>query len=286
MEQLDLYLKKLFTLKIYLNKLEKSIQVPIDLASQEKQKIEYYLVNKDIIGHYMNSKMYQEINSFINKNKSNLSKENPDKLIQIFKSQEKDNLSNYINNINDDNKDMMKIFAAPEKLRIKNVEFYNNFFIVEPELLNVLFRDRESNINEEIIPIEYKIFPKTTFIGKEGIFIVDTAKSGNQDEVKTYIYFIKYMPKILLEEFRVNKIYIFNKLKEFKDEFNNYMKGIPAESYFASRNFINKGGIFNIMDNGKRIGLYIHIDRIENYIDQEETNENRNYLEKFLSYNS
>ena len=286
MEQLDLYLKKLFTLKIYLNKLEESIQNPIDLASQEKQKIEYYLVNKDIIGHYMNSKMYQEINSFINKNKSNLSKENPDKLIQIFKSQEKDNLSNYINNINDDNKDMMKIFAAPEKLRIKNVEFYNNFFIVEPELLNVLFRDRESNINEEIIPIEYKIFPKTTFIGKEGIFIVDTAKSGNQDEVKTYIYFIKYMPKILLEEFRVNKIYIFNKLKEFKDEFNNYMKGIPAESYFASRNFINKGGIFNIMDNGKRIGLYIHIDRIENYIDQEETNENRNYLEKFLSYNS
>ena len=285
MEQLDLYLKKLFTLKIYLNDLEVFIQNPIDL---ENQRIELYLVNKDIIGHYMNSKMYQEINNFINKNKNNinLSKENQDKLIQIFKSQEKDNLLNYINNINDDNKDMMKIFAAPEKLRIKNVEFYNNFFIVEPELLNVLFRDRESNINEKINPIEYKIFLKTTFIGKEGIFIVDTAKSGNQDEVKTYIYFIKYMPKILLEEFRVNKIYIFNKLKEFKDEFNNYMKGIPAESYFASRNFINKGGIFNIMDNGKRIGLYIHIDRIENYIDQEETNENRNYLEKFLSYNS
>ena len=229
----------------------------------------------------MNSKMYQEINNFIRKNNLNISQENRDiyKLIQFFKSQENDNLSNYINDINADKKDMMKLFAAPEKLRIKKVEFYNNFFIANMNLLKVLF-------GEEINPIEYGIFTKTTFIGKEGIFIVDTVKTDNQDEIKTYIYFIKYMPKILLEEFRVNKIYIFNNLNEFKDEFNNYMKGIPAESYFASRNFINKGGIFNIMDNGKRIGLYIHIDRIENYIDEEETNENRNYLEKFLSYNS
>jgi len=278
MEQLDLYLKKLFTLKIYLNDLEVFIQNPIDL---ENQRIELYLVNKDIIGHYMNSKMYQEINNFIRKNNLNISQENRDiyKLIQSFKSQENDNLLNYINDINADKKDMMKLFAAPEKLRIKKVEFYNNFFIANMNLLKVLF-------GEEINPIEYGIFTKTTFIGKEGIFIVDTVKTDNQDEIKTYIYFIKYMPKILLEEFRVNKIYIFNNLNEFKDEFNNYMKGIPAESYFASRNFINKGGIFNIMDNGKRIGLYIHIDRIENYIDEEETNENRNYLEKFLSYNS
>ena len=278
MKQLDLYLKKLFTLKIYLNDLEVFIQNPIDL---ENQRIELYLVNKDIIGHYMNSKMYQEINNFIRKNNLNISQENRDinKLIQFFKSQENDNLLNYINDINADKKDMMKLFAAPEKLRIKKVEFYNNFFIANMNLLKVLF-------GEEINPIEYGIFTKTTFIGKEGIFIVDTVKTDNQDEIKTYIYFIKYMPKILLEEFRVNKIYIFNNLNEFKDEFNNYMKGIPAESYFASRNFINKGGIFNIMDNGKRIGLYIHIDRIENYIDEEETNENRNYLEKFLSYNS
>ena len=282
MEQLDLYLKKLFTLKIYLNDLEVFIQNPIDL---ENQRIELYLVNKDIIGHYMNSKMYQEINNFIRKNNLNISQENRDidKLIQSFKSQENDNLLNYIN---DDKKDMMKLFAAPEKLRIKKVEFYNNFFIANMNLLKVLFGDGEYNSNEGINPIEYGIYTKTTFIGKEGIFIVDTVKTDNQDEIKTYIYFIKYMPKILLEEFRVNKIYIFNKLKEFKDEFNNYMKGIPAESYFASRNFINKGGIFNIMDNGKRIGLYIHIDRIENYIDEEETNENRNYLEKFLAYNS
>lgn len=285
MEQLDLYLKKLFTLKIYLNDLEVFIQNPIDL---ENQRIELYLVNKDIIGHYMNSKMYQEINNFIRKNNLNISQENRDinKLIQFFKSQENDNLLNYINDINDDKKDMMKLFAAPEKLRIKKVEFYNNFFIANMNLLKVLFGDGEYNINKDINPIEYGIFTKTTFIGKEGIFIVDTVKTDNQDEIKTYIYFIKYMPKILLEEFRVNKIYIFNNLNEFKDEFNNYMKGISAESYFASRNFINKGGIFNIMDNGKRIGLYIHIDRIENYIDEEETNENRNYLEKFLSYNS
>ena len=68
-------MNKLFTLKIYLNDLEEFIQNPIDL---ENQRIELYLVNKDIIGHYMNSKMYQEINNFIRKNNLNISQENRD----------------------------------------------------------------------------------------------------------------------------------------------------------------------------------------------------------------
>ena len=93
------------------------------------------------------------------------------------------------------------------------------------------------------------------------------------------------MNKISLDEFRINKIYIFNKMPEFINEFNNYMKGKSAESYFASRNFLNKGGIFNIMDNAKKIGLYIHIDRIEKYQDEEDSDENRPYLNKFLNFN-
>jgi len=260
MEKIDLYLKKLFTINRYLKNLEFIMQQPIDLQTSQYN---YYIINKDIIGYYLYSDMYQSVDTYIN---NNINKEIS---IEDFISR------NTITNFDDVDGEMIKTFIEPEELMIKNVKFFNNFFIVDDKFLQLFFGDKNNiNIN--------KIVNKQTFIGKEGIFIVDSIKN-EQEEYKKYIYFIKSMPKISLEEFRINKIYIFNDISEFESEFNNYMKGKTAEKYFAIRNFINKGGIYNIIDNAKRIGLYIHIDRIENYEDKEETNENRNYLEKFLS---
>ena len=270
----DLYLTKLFTLNKYLKKLESLMQQPIDL---QNSKHDYFIINKDIIGYYLYSEMYQSVDNYNNNNIYNNS-------IEDFKLKNNNNITNFDNV----DSEMLKTFVEPEKLMIKNVEFFNNFFIVDEELLKILFVDNKNiyintNINKLMNFLEHKIVYKKAFIGKEGIFIVNSFKN-EQDENKIYIYFIKNMPKISLDEFRINKLYIFNELNEFVNEFNNYMKGKTAEKYFAIRNFINKGGIFNIMDNAKRIGLYIHIDRIENYIDEKETNENRNYLEKFLSF--
>jgi hypothetical protein len=210
--------------------------------------------------------MYQSVDTYIN---NNINKEIS---IEDFISR------NTITNFDDVDGEMIKTFIEPEELMIKNVKFFNNFFIVDDKFLQLFFGDKNNiNIN--------KIVNKQTFIGKEGIFIVDSKTMDNQNEPKTYIYFIKSMNKISLDEFRINKIYIFNKTPEFYNEFNNYMKGKSAESYFASRNFLNKGGIFNIMDNAKKIGLYIHIDRIEKYQDEEDSDENRPYLNKFLNFN-
>ena len=279
MENIDLYLKKLFTLKAYIKNLENVMQQPIDL---QKSQYNLYIINKDIIGYYLYSDMYQLVDSYINDNINN----NKPYSIEDFKSKYKNNINT---NFDDADNEMLKTFVQPEKLMIKNVVFFNNFFIVNDQFLEVLFdkgknnNNNKNNTDKEMIPIDNRIVNKKAYIGKEGIFIVDYFKN-EQEEVKVYIYFIKNMPKISLEDFRINKLYIFNDEDEFKYEFNNYMKGKTAEKYFAIRNFINKGGIFNIMDNAKRIGLYIHIDRIENYEDKEETNEERNYLEKFLSF--
>ena len=279
MENIDLYLKKLFTLKTYIKNLENDMQQPIDL---QKSQYNLYIINKDIIGYYLYSDMYQLVDSYINDNINN----NKQYSIEDLNSKYKNNINT---NFDDADNEMLKTFVQPEKLMIKNVVFFNNFFIVNDQFLEVLFdkgknnNNNKNNTDKEMIPIDNRIVNKKAYIGKEGIFIVDYFKN-DQEEVKVYIYFIKNMPKISLEDFRLNKLYIFNYEYEFKYEFDNYMKGKTAEKYFALRNFINKGGIFNIMDNAKRIGLYIHIDRIENYEDKEETNEERNYLEKFLSF--
>jgi hypothetical protein len=46
MENIDLYLKKLFTLKTYIKNLENVMQQPIDL---QKSQYNLYIINKDII---------------------------------------------------------------------------------------------------------------------------------------------------------------------------------------------------------------------------------------------
>ena len=275
MENAYLYLvQKLFILKDYINKLEKEMHNSIDINQQKK---ELYLINKDIIGFYLNSEIYKKFANYYDNNIQNIQENNYLSFLNDFLSKESGNLKNDI--IYEDY-ELVKNFAEPEKLMIKNVEFYNNFFIVDANFLQHFFGNAENQISAEL-----KIFNKETFIGKEGIFIVDSKTMDNQNEPKTYIYFIKSMNKISLDEFRINKIYIFNKIPEFINEFNNCMKGKSAESYFACRNFLNKGGIFNIMDNAKKIGLYIHIDRIEKYQDEEDSDENRPYLNKFLNFN-
>ena len=276
---MDLYLRKLFTLKKYIKNLEIYMQQPIDFQNSQHN---LFIINKDIIGYYLYSDMYQLVDNYININIHN----NKQISIEEFKSIHNNDINDKFDDVDSE---MLKTFIKPEKLMIKNVEFFNNFFIVDKEFLELFGIGKNINNNfnndnnEGMSTIDIGIVDKKTYIGKEGIFIVDSFKNEHE-EYKTYIYFIKSMPKISLGDFRINKLYIFNNEDEFKCEFNNYMKGKTAEKYFAIRNFINKGGIFNIMDNAKRIGLYIHIDRIEDYEGEEETNENRNYLEKFLSF--
>ena len=261
--EMETYLKNLFKLYKYMNDLEKLMKNPIDIT----KKKDYYIINKDIVSRYINSELYQKFQSYINdKINNNQEIEDISILVQDFIKKnkiekEKEDLI--------DNSGIKAIFLSPETLKLKCYEYPNNFFILEEDIFGLF---ENSLVNKA-----------TSFIGLEGIFIEKFFKDfeGNN---KLSIYFIKSMKKLNLDNFRLNKIYIYNNEIQFLNEFNTNMKGKKAESYFATRNFVNKGGIFNITSDGKKIGIYINIDRRENYENDEssEIDENRQYLEKFL----
>ena len=276
---MDLNLKILFMLNRFISKLEDAMQNPIEF---EKQKNEYFIINKNIITRYLKSDIYKQVEEYIRNKNINIKEANDsfiDQLISDFK------VNTNINGTYVNDKENLMLFLKPEKLKVKCYEFPNNFFIIEEDLMKLILESIKTNsknnsTNDSIYSCSST---NTIFLSKEGIFMRTVAKDQN-DYTRCYIYFIKPMEKINLDDFRINKIYIFNSFDEFKNEYNNNIQGKEPESYFASRNFINKGGIYNITDNGKKIGLYIHIDRVENYSANEyEEDEDRKYLEQFLN---
>ena len=262
MDKIKTNLTILFKLNKYMNNLEKLMKNPIDTTKAK----DYYIINKDIVSRYVDSELYKEIEFYNLENSINNNQEitDIDSLVQDFMHKKNIETKDFV-----DNSGIKPIFLSPETLKLKCYEYPNNFFILEEDIFHILGNNNTVNKNK-------------TFIGKEGIFIEKYFKDFENSD-KLSIYFIKSMDKLKLDNFRLNKIYIFNKEAQFLKEFNTHMKGKMAESYFASRNFVDKGGIFNITDNGKKIGLYININRVENYQgDENEIDENRKYLEKFL----
>ena len=253
------YLKKLFKLSEFIIKLGDLMKNPIDI----KKPKYYFIINKDIVSRHMNTELYKKVHLYnLDYHRNNNAEIDLDSLVQDFNNKEHPKNENII-----ENEGIKNMFISPEMLKLKCYEYPNNFFILEEDILE-LFNG-------------YNIKLKT-FIGKEGIFIEQSFKyfDGN---TKLSIYFVKSMEKVELDNFRLNKIYIYNDENNFLNEFNNHIKGKKAESYFAAKNFLNKGGIFNIIDDGKKIGLYININRKENYLDDEnKIDENREYLKKFL----
>lgn len=274
-------LKKFFFLNRFISRLEDAMQNPVKF---EEQKNEYYIINKDIISRYINSEIYKQVEEYINNKNINIKVADDsfiDQLIVDFTGNKN------INGSNVKDKENLMSFLLPEKLKVKCYEFPNNFFIIDEDLKKLILESIKNNNNNNTMDnFEYsepQLIKKQTFVLNEGIFIINSFEDGSGG-YKYYVYFIKPMKKINFDDFRINKIYIFNKPEEFKNEYKFNIQGKVPESYFASRNFVNKGGIYNITDNGKKIGLYINIDRIENYsFNEYEEDENRKYLEQFLN---
>ena len=257
---MELYLKKLFKLNEYMSNLENLMKNSIDYINQKK---EYYIINKDIISRHIDSDIYKKVEDYKIKNNNLFT--NIDDLVKDFMIKYKIKSEDTEGIIKDD--DIIKPFFYPDYLRIKYVEYPTNFFIIDKDIADLF---------PGIYLINYK-----TLIGKEGIFILKSGKDEEEDE-KLFIYFIKSLKKLDLDNFRINKIYIYNDEEKFLNEFNTNMKGKEADSYFASRNFAKKGGFYTVIDDGKKIGLYININRREIFeYNEYEIDENRQYIEQF-----
>lgn len=257
---MEIYLKRLFVLDKYISKLNALMEnESADINKQE----DYYLINKDIINRYLSSDIYQQIHKY-----NDIYKElDCDNLIKKFIEENKLN-KNIYDKKEQREKKIFNIFLEPEKLKIKYVEIPNNFFI----------------INKDVCDFFGNISSKKVIIGNEGIFITNQIiPKGENSESKLLVYFIKSMNiQFDLNNFKVNKVYIFDQEQNFYNELEQKIKGKSTEQYFASRNFLNKGGISNMIDDGKKIFMYINMNRIENYVDKEnEPDENRKYIENF-----
>lgn len=262
MNKMEAYLTKLNKLDDFISNLEDQMKISIDIDNKNSQK-EYFIINRDIIARHIYSDIYKKFTEY----KSDNLNINPQQMIKNFIVQEKMKEEDIISD------EIKESFYFPDQLYIKNVDYPRNFCIIEDGIFD---------------KINVKQYSRTTtFIGKEGIFLLNS-KKVDDETFKQHIYFIKSMKEFKLENFRINKIYIYNTLDQFKNEFKNYMKNKQPESYFATRNFVSKGGIFNVIDDGKKIGLYININRRENYECENEKDvyrkdENREYIKNFLN---
>ena len=260
-----LNLKKMISVYLQINEINALLTKNIKENEFKKNK-QYYLINKDIVSFYLNSKEIEEYtkNQTLDNFNQNLNaiseKINNDKNI---KCEIPNNINMLLNDI--------------EKLKIDNKEFLYNFFIVRKDVLEILLdKSNKDNNDEENINDNNAIFegfvPYNILIGIEGIYIWNKENKVNQDnkenkEIVVHFLDVKKLESNL-QNFRLKRVYIFNTEEVFNNELKNNILGKSIFEYISSRNIkTSKNTVLNLIDNGNVIGEYINIMRGENFHD-------------------
>lgn len=241
------YIKNL----IYLNLQKKEIS---ELMSKKIREDTYKLklINKDIINAYLDSQLNEKIMQFLNI---------PNKKASEFNDQD---INNIINNIiMKKTKDTESIveeltldFLFPEDLKIKNLEFPNNFYIITEERFNKIF-EKKSNLTD------FKTYD--AYLGKEGIFMWIEGdmitNEKNEDDVltKDYKKVMYYIENNNNDDLKINKIFLYKNEEELKEQLKIIIK-VGKQRYFDDRNVIKSDlGSYNMINDGKIIGKYINV---------------------------
>ena len=236
---------------IYLNLQKKEIS---ELMSKKIREDTYKLklINKDIINAYLDSQLNEKIMQFLNI---------PNKKASEFNDQD---INNIINNIiMKKTKDTESIveeltldFLFPEDLKIKNLEFPNNFYIITEERFNKIF-EKKSNLTD------FKTYD--AYLGKEGIFMWIEGdmitNEKNEDDVltKDYKKVMYYIENNNNDDLKINKIFLYKNEEELKEQLKIIIK-VGKQRYFDDRNVIKSDlGSYNMINDGKIIGKYINV---------------------------
>ena len=172
--------------------------------------------------------------------------------------------NNQINNNKIKNKSINIGLLLTENLKINDIDYPCNFFIIEKE-------NFEKLVHENNLLLEFKLYK--VLIGESGIFILN--EEMNKDR-----YIVYYIYDMDLNDCKIDKIFIFKKIAEFQKEIELLNKK-GRDYYFNSRNIINdKTGYYNLIDDGKIIGKYINLKRIDKFKikpnNKKEDNNNKN----------
>ena len=228
-----LNLKKMISVYLQINEINALLTKNIKEDEFTKNK-QYYLINKDIVSFYLNSKEIEEYtkNQTLDNFNQNLNaiseKINNDKNI---KCEIPNNINMLLNDI--------------EKLKIDNKEFLYNFFIVRKDVLEILLdKSNKDNNDEENINDNNAIFegfiPYNILIGIEGIYIWNKENKVNQDNKENKEIVVHFLDVEKLESnlqnFRLKRVYIFNTEEVFNNELKNNILGKSIFEYISSRN--------------------------------------------------
>ena len=172
--------------------------------------------------------------------------------------------NNQINNNKIKNKSINIGLLLTENLKINDIDYPCNFFIIEKE-------NFEKLVHENNLLNEFKLYK--VLIGESGIFILN--EEMNKDR-----YIVYYIYDMDLNDCKIDKIFIFKKNAEFQKEIK-LLNNKGRDYYFNSRNIINdKTGYYNLIDDGKIIGKYINLKRIDKFKikpnNKKEENNNKN----------
>ena len=261
------YLENIIRFHLQIKKFKELMKSPIKIENP----LDCYLINNDIIAEYLNNELSKKISEEIN----NSFFSDINHIINKYE--------NYNNNIKIEK--LYPAFLLPENLKINDIEYPYNFFILQKEYFAQMINITESTIND------FKLY--NLLIGKDGIFIwikekdknrnEEKYENNNKEEDKNKII-VFYLDDIKLNEFKIDKIFIFKNYGDFEKEVKICNK-IGRYEYFKLRNIKNdKIGYYNIIDDGKIIGQYINVKRNYNFItkkssvsENSDNNSNANY---------
>ena len=246
------YLDNLIMFRLQLNEIKNLMKSQnIDINNP----LQCYLINNDIIKEFLNNEISSSIDQYINLDY------NEDQIKDLIYDE-------YKNNTNINFKKIIPALLLSENLKINDIDYPYNFFIIKKEYFYRLIDINNSIFND------CKIYD--VLIGKDGIFILNDEKEKGK-------FIVYYLYNINLNEFKIDKIFIFKN----KNEFIKVIKKLNEEGrrqFFTSRNLINdKTGYFNLIDDGKIIGKYINLKRNENF--NIESNENENNITNIIENN-
>ena len=244
------YIKNL----IYLNLQKKEIS---ELMSKPiwKDKYKVKLMNKDIINCYLDPQLNEKIMQFLNipnKKASEFNDEDIKKIINNIIMKKKKDKESIV-------EELTLVFLFPEELKVNDLRFPTNFYIITEERFNKIF-ENNSNLTD------FKTYD--AILGKEGIFMwiegdmITTEKNESEGQTKEYKKVMYYIENNNNDDLKINKIFLYKNEEELKEQLKIIVKDGNVK-YFNDRNVIKSEiGSYNMINDGKIIGKYINVTKI------------------------
>ena len=156
-------------------------------------------------------------------------------------------LNNNNININNIKKNELNLnLLLTETLKIYNEYYPDNFFIIEKNKFEEILNHKKELLKNFNL---YKII-----IRKEGIFILNS-----ETKEKLYFYYLQN-----LEKRNIEQLFVFEEESVLNKELDLFIKD-GRYNYFLLRNIkVRESGSFNLIDDGKKIGKYYNLKRIDN----------------------